>query len=106
MSKNVLSLSDTNFDAEVLKADAPVLVDFTATWCGPCKQLAPIVDKIADENVGKYQVATVDIDDCPGIAQRFRIKGVPTVMVFKGGQVKGQHVGVTNKETLLKLLES
>lgn len=106
MSKNVLSLSDTNFDAEVLKADAPVLVDFTATWCGPCKQLAPIVDKIADENVGKYKVAKVDIDDCPGIAQRFRIKGVPTVMVFKGGQVKGQHVGVTNKETLLKLLES
>ncbi len=105
-SKNVIAISDSSFDGEVLKSDAPVLVDFTATWCGPCRQLAPIVDKIADENVGKYKVAKVDIDECPSIAQRFRIKGVPTVMVFKGGQVKGQHVGVTNKETLLKLLES
>ena len=65
----------------------------------------PIVDKIADENVGKYKVAKVDIDECPGIASKYRIKGVPTVMVFKGGEIKGQHVGVTNKETLIKLLE-
>ncbi|HEX7602387.1 MAG TPA: thioredoxin [Polyangiaceae bacterium] len=105
-SKNVIALNDKNFEDEVLKAEAPVLVDFTATWCGPCKQLSPIVDKIADENVGKYKVAKVDIDDCPGVAQRYKIKGVPTVMVFKGGLLKGQHVGVTNKETLIKLLES
>ncbi len=104
-SKNVISLSDTTFEDEVLKSSAPVLVDFTATWCGPCKQLAPIVEKIADENVGKYKVAKVDIDDCPSVAQRYRIKGVPTVMVFQGGELKGQHVGVTNKETLLKLLQ-
>jgi thioredoxin 1 len=104
-SANVVTISDANFDSEVLRADAPVLVDFTATWCGPCKQLAPVVDKIADENVGKYKVAKVDIDECPGIASKYRIKGVPTVMVFKGGEVKGQHVGVTNKETLIKLLE-
>jgi thioredoxin 1 len=104
-SNNVVAISDTNFDSEVLKSDAPVLVDFTATWCSPCKMLAPIVDKIADENVGKYKVAKVDIDDCPQTAAKYRIKGVPTVMVFKGGEVKGQHVGVTNKETLIKLLE-
>jgi thioredoxin 1 len=104
-SKNVVSISDSNFDAEVLKASSPVLVDFTATWCGPCKMLSPVVDKIADENVGKYKVAKVDIDECPSIASKYRIKGVPTVMVFKGGEVKGQHVGVTNKETLIKLLE-
>jgi thioredoxin 1 len=104
-SNNVVAISDTNFDSEVLKSDAPVLVDFTATWCSPCKMLAPIVDKIADENVGKYKVAKVDIDDCPKTAAKYRIKGVPTVMVFKGGEVKGQHVGVTNKETLIKLLE-
>jgi len=67
--------------------------------------LAPVVDKIADENVGKYKVAKVDIDECPKTAAKYQIKGVPTVMVFKGGQVKGQHVGVTNKETLIKLLE-
>ena len=104
-SRNVVSISDGTFDKEVLKSDSPVLVDFTATWCGPCRQLAPIVDKIADENVGKYKVAKVDIDECPAIASKYRIKGVPTVMVFKGGEVKGQHVGVTNKETLIKLLE-
>jgi thioredoxin 1 len=104
-SRNVVAISDTNFDSEVLKADAPVLVDFTATWCNPCKLLAPIVDKIADENIGKYKVATVDIDECPSVASKYRIKGVPTLMVFRGGEVKGQHVGVTNKETLIKLLE-
>jgi len=105
-SKNVIALNDKNFEDEVMKSESPVLVDFTATWCGPCKQLSPIVDRIADENVGKYKVAKVDIDDCPGVAQRYKIKGVPTVMVFKGGLLKGQHVGVTNKETLIKLLES
>jgi thioredoxin 1 len=104
-SNNVVAISDTTFEAEVLKSPAPVLVDFTATWCGPCKALAPVVDKIADENVGKYKVAKVDIDACPRTAAKYQIKGVPTVMVFKGGEVKGQHVGVTNKETLIKLLE-
>lgn len=106
MGKNVITLTDETFDTEVLKASAPVLVDFTATWCGPCKALAPIVERIADETVGKYKIAKVDIDDCPQIAARFGIRGVPTVMVFKAGEMKGQHVGVTNKETLLKLLES
>lgn len=105
-SKNVLELNDQNFDEEVLKANLPVLVDFGATWCGPCKALAPIVDKIADENVGKYKVAKVDIDEAPGVAQRYGIRGVPTVLVFNGGEKKGQHVGVTTKETLLKLLET
>ena len=104
-SNNVVAISESNFDSEVLKSSSPVLVDFTATWCGPCKALAPIVDKIADENVGKYKVAKVDIDECPRVASKYQIKGVPTVMVFRGGEVKGQHVGVTNKETLIKLLE-
>jgi thioredoxin 1 len=106
MGKNVIDVSDANFEAEVLKSDSPVLVDFTATWCGPCKQLAPVVEKIADENVGKYKVAKVDIDDCPSVTQKYGVRGVPTVMVFKGGEKKAQHVGVTNKETLLKLLEA
>ena len=103
---NVITLSDANFDQEVTKSDSPVLVDFTATWCGPCKQLAPIVEKLAEETVGKYKVAKVDIDACPGIARKFGIKSVPTVMVFKGGEKTGQHVGLTGKDTLLKLLES
>jgi len=106
MGKNVVTVNDDTFETEVMKSASPVLVDFTATWCGPCKMLTPIVEKIADETVGKYKVAKVDIDDCPKITARFGIRGVPTVMVFKNGEKRGQHVGVTNKETLLKLLES
>lgn len=102
--KNVIELSDTNFEQEVLKADVPVLVDFTATWCGPCKMVAPIVDKIAEEFAGKYKVAKLDIDDAPETTRKYGVRGVPTLMVFKGGQKAAQHVGVTNKETLVKLL--
>ncbi|WXA89747.1 thioredoxin [Pendulispora rubella] len=104
-SKNVLEVGDANFDSEVLKADLPVLVDFGAAWCGPCKALAPIVAKIADENVGKYKVVAIDIDDAPAVAQKYGIRGVPTLIVFKGGEKKNQHVGLTNKDALLKLLD-
>ena len=103
--KNVIDLSDTNFETEVLKSDLPVLVDFTATWCGPCKMVAPIVEKIAEESVGKYKVGKLDIDDAPETTRKYGVRGVPTLMVFKGGQKAAQHVGVTNKETLLKLLQ-
>jgi thioredoxin 1 len=104
MAGKIIELTDSNFDAEVLQSTEPVLVDFTATWCGPCKVLAPIVEKIAEETAGKYKVGKLDIDDAPGVTQRYGIRGVPTVLVFKGGQKVDQHVGVTNKETLLKML--
>jgi thioredoxin 1 len=104
MAGKIIELTDANFDQEVLKSTEPVLVDFTATWCGPCKALAPIVEKIADESAGKYKVGKLDIDDAPGITQRYGIRGVPTVLVFKGGEKVDQHVGVTNRETLLKML--
>ena len=104
-SKNVIAVNEKTFDAEVLKSDTPVLVDFTATWCGPCKALAPVVDKLADEAAGRYKVVAVDIDESPGIASKYGVRGVPTVMAFKGGAKSGQHVGVTNRETLLKLVE-
>lgn len=103
-SKNVIAVNEKTFDAEVLKSDKPVLVDFSATWCGPCKALAPVVDKVADEAAGRYKVVTVDIDESPGIASKYGIRGVPTVMAFKDGAKSGQHVGVTNRETLLKLV--
>lgn len=103
-SKNVIAVNEKSFDAEVLKSDKPVLVDFTATWCGPCKALAPVMDKLADEAAGRYKVVAVDIDESPAIATKYGIRGVPTVMAFKGGAQSGQHVGVTNKETLLKLV--
>jgi thioredoxin 1 len=103
---DVLELSDANFDLEVLRAETPVLVDFTATWCGPCKMIAPVIETIARENPGKYKVAKCDIDDCPDITKRYGVRSVPTVMVFRGGEKRGQYVGFTTKETLLKLLES
>ena len=104
-SKNVTEVTDANFDAEVLKADKPVLVDFGATWCGPCKALAPVVDKLADETVGKYKIVKVDIDDAPGVAQKYGIRGVPAILVFKNGEKTAQHVGVTTKDKLLALIE-
>lgn len=104
--KNIIELTDGNFDAEVLKSDVPVLVDFTATWCGPCKVLAPIVEKLADEFAGKFKVGKLDIDSAPGVTQRYGVRGVPTVIIFKGGEKRAQHVGVTNRETLVKMLES
>ncbi len=104
-SKNVHEVNDLTFEAEVLQASVPVLVDFSAVWCQPCKALAPVVDQVADEGVGTYKVAKVDIDESPAVARRFGIRGVPTCMVFKGGQVASTHVGMTNKQKLLAMLD-
>ena len=101
---NVLDINDLNFETEVMKADVPFLLDFGAVWCGPCKALAPVVEKLADEYVGKVKVGKLDIDDSPAVASKFGIRGVPTVVVFRGGKESGRHVGMTNKETLVKLL--
>ncbi|RYZ63422.1 MAG: thioredoxin [Proteobacteria bacterium] len=106
MGANVLQFTDDNFDSEVLKSDVPVLVDFTATWCGPCKALAPVIENLAAEAGAKsFKVGKLDIDDAASIARKYRVMSVPTVMVFKDGQVAAQHVGLTNKDTLLKLLQ-
>jgi thioredoxin 1 len=103
-SKNVQAFNDTNFETDVLKSDVPVLVDFTATWCGPCKALAPIVEKLADDFAGQVRVGKCDIDDSPGTAAKFGVRSVPTVMVFKNGQKIAQHVGLTNRDKLVQLL--
>ena len=103
-SKNVLTFNEQNFESEVLKAGVPVLVDFTATWCGPCRALAPIVEKIADEFEGKVKVGKLDIDESPGVTAKYGIRSVPTVLVFQGGQKKGQHVGLTTRDKLVQLL--
>lgn len=104
MGKNVLTFNEQNFEAEVLKSDVPVLVDFTATWCGPCRALAPIVEKVADELAGKVKVGKLDIDDSPGISAKYGIRSVPTVLVFEGGAKKAQHVGLTTRDKLVQLI--
>lgn len=103
-SKNLVDFTDQNFEAEVLQSNVPVLVDFTATWCGPCRMLAPIVEKLADELADSVKVGKLDIDSAPNTAARYGIRGVPTVMVFDGGVQIGQHIGLINREGLLKLL--
>jgi thioredoxin 1 len=102
-SKEVQKVTDSSFDTEVLKSDRPVLLDFTATWCGPCKALAPIVEDVAREYDGKLKVAKLDIDDSPQTASRFGIRGVPTVLVFKNGKEVARQVGLVPKPRLVAL---
>ncbi|HJL20232.1 MAG TPA: thioredoxin [Sandaracinaceae bacterium LLY-WYZ-13_1] len=103
--KNVSAVNDLNFDSEVVKSDVPVLVDFTATWCGPCRQIAPLVDQLADEYEGKAKVVKLDIDESPETARKFGIRGVPTLLVFKGGEVVQQQVGMAPKTVLAGLID-
>jgi thioredoxin 1 len=103
--ENVQQFNDINWDEEVLKSSVPVLVDFTATWCGPCKMLSPIVQKISDELAGKVKVGKLDIDESPATTSKYGVRGVPTVMLFVAGERKAQHVGLTTRENLLKLIE-
>jgi thioredoxin 1 len=87
---NVLTVTESNFDAEVLKSDKPVLVDFWAPWCGPCVQLSPVIDQVADATVGKAKVAKVNVDEAQQLAAKYGINSIPALLVFKGGEVKGQ----------------
>ena len=105
-SDKVHVFNDLNFEQEVLKSTVPVLVDFTATWCGPCKQLAPIVDQLAGDLDGTVKVGKLDIDDSPITAGKLGVRGVPTVMVFKNGERSAQHVGLTTKAKLADLVKA
>jgi thioredoxin 1 len=102
---NVLTFTDENFEAEVLKSDKPVLVDFWAEWCGPCRMIAPTVEALAAEYAGRVKVGKMNVDESPETPPRYQIRGIPTLLVFKNGQVADQYVGVTSKETVAKMLE-
>lgn len=104
-SKHVVSVNDLNFQAEVLDSSIPVLVDFSAEWCGPCKQIAPFVEQLAAEYEGQVKVTHVDIDESPGTAAKFGIRGVPTLKMFKGGEVVAEQVGAAPKGKLEELLK-
>lgn len=92
-SPNIAELTDANFEAEVLKSEVPTLVDFWAVWCGPCKQIAPTVDALADEYKGRVKVAKMDVDNHQIFPQRYGVRSIPTLLIFKGGKVVGQLVG-------------
>ena len=98
--KEGVLLNDGNFDSEINKGTIPVLVDFWAPWCGPCRMIAPVLDKIADAMVGKAVVAKVNVDEAPGVASRFRVSSIPTLLFFKNGEVNGQIVGLQSEADL------
>ena len=102
---NIAELTDESFEAEVLQSPQPVLVDFWAPWCGPCRQIAPMVDEIASENEGSAKVVKINIDESPETAQSFGVNSIPTLMVFKGGEVVERFVGIQSKARLQEALD-
>jgi thioredoxin 1 len=101
----LLHVTDKNFSAEVLNADLPVLVDFWATWCAPCRSISPIVEDLAKDFMGKVKVAKLNIDENPGTPSQYGVRGIPTLILFKGGKVVDQIVGAVPKSRLVALVE-
>ncbi|HJQ24365.1 MAG TPA: thioredoxin [Blastocatellia bacterium] len=98
-------VTDQSFDQDVLKAEVPVLVDFWAEWCGPCKALAPTVEKVAGEYEGKAKFVKLNIDDNPTVPQQYGIKGIPTLILFKGGSEADRTVGLTSKDNIARMID-
>ncbi|MGI9334360.1 MAG: thioredoxin TrxA [Gammaproteobacteria bacterium] len=106
MSEHIHHITDDTFEEDVLKSDEPVLVDYWAEWCGPCKAIAPIVDEIAQEYAGKLKVAKLNIDENPSTPPKYGIRGIPTLMLFKAGNVEATKVGAVSKSQLAAFIES
>lgn len=105
MSDNIIYVTDDSFEQDVLNSEQPVLVDYWAEWCGPCKMIAPILDEIADEYAGKLKIAKLNIDDNPATPPRYGIRGIPTLMIFKGGDVEATKVGAVSKSQLTAFID-
>ena len=106
MSDNLVHTNDSNFDADVINAEKPALVDFWAEWCGPCKMIAPFLDEAATEYADKLSVVKLNVDESPNVAAKFGIRSIPTLMLFKDGAVQAQKVGAFSKSQLAEFLDS
>jgi thioredoxin 1 len=106
MSANISHVTDATFDADVLKSDTPVLVDFWAEWCGPCKMIAPVLEEVAVSHAGKIKIAKLDVDDNREVAAKYGIRGIPTLMIFKNGELAAQKVGALSKAQLTAFVDS
>lgn len=105
MSEHVSEVSDNTFESEVLQAGRPVLVDFWAPWCAPCRMLAPTIDQVAEKYQGAASVVKLNVDDNPGVSQRYGIKGIPTLILFKNGKEEERVVGATSKEAISRMID-
>lgn len=106
MSENILNVTDDSFESDVLRSEQPVLVDYWAEWCGPCKMIAPVLEEVANEYNGKMSVAKLNIDDNPNTPPKYGIRGIPTLMIFKNGEVAATKVGALSKSQLLEFIQA
>lgn len=106
MSDHIVHVTDDSFESEVLQSAQPVLIDYWAEWCGPCKMIAPVLDDIANEYTGRLKVAKLNIDENPNTPPRYGIRGIPTLMLFKGGEVEATKVGAVSKSQLVAFIDS
>lgn len=106
MGENVVTITKDNFENEVLKSDVPVLVDFWAVWCGPCKMVSPLIDELADDFAGRAKVGKINVDEQMALAEQFKVMTIPTIMVFKNGEIVDKSVGAKAKADFAKMLES
>jgi thioredoxin len=104
-SNHIMTLTSQNFDEETKRAESPILVDFWAEWCGPCRMVAPVLEQLAEEYQGKARVGKVNVDEHSGLAAKFGVQSIPTLLLFKGGRVVEQYIGATSRDVIARLID-